>query len=1069
MKSAPLLLLLPLTLLAATGWKAREFETIRMVNHRGEVSKVHLVSRVKDQLYLVSEKETIYRFDLTHRRLSRLLLSMQSLKEMEHFVALSKTYLLFSKKDKLFAVELPKLYLKELQPPVPGAVINHLFRLDASTAILTYQDRVVLFQPEGGLTVPLPLPQQIHGWSRAFPMPDGRLWLFALGTALELVPGATELQVGRHFTFSRGRSILAAGGEGVFLLNKTKLLKIAGKSVQGYLTVKDGRGLFSDASRNVWVYGKDQLLRLPSGDLDRAERYPLPFSELSSLLYAGIDSTGDLILVSPEYLTLVHDFQKGEPGLAIVQGLASLGEADLWCFYHSQIDRDARSLQALNQSSLLERSLSLLARACLYYPEVGYQLAPQLAGLPDPMERIRLARRIGKAVAGTGWAFALHLSNLQQHWTRSVEDKIRTQMDQARLLAQDTANFPLAALKLQEALAHYGQVIFQDNVRDSLTFFRLKYSPGFPFARHRELESLWETLQKQTHSPLLKRFVHMHFFDRESRRVFQISQAFPTRLDTLAVREGAILATSDRDGLWLLSGKELQFFKDRVPIHTRNRNRYRQLLRWNNRALGLTRTGELQVLNINGSGKFTPSPPQPLSRLWLAGQSLIGMARGSKKHILQFESTQQNWQLVGSLPATIPSQQLLYLAPLSGGFYLLVTPSKAYRIHPVNQTTEGISLPPQVVTIYDCVKDSRGGFYFATNSGLWYFTVTGQWNHVSRRDGLPEGDIFSLDYQFSKSVLACLGKQMAGMLDASGWILWPLNRELEPSPATRVLLDGQLNAYLLFSGGCVKWTRSQADLKNLVDRLLRLEARTPAAQRESLLMPLVQRATRIQALSQWGAAYQLRLQLMDRHYGQATDLLQVALSRGKDNPWLTPLDALVLLDLMWRDRNWPDALQAFQALSPFLNQGTVAGTAIGYLFQQLDAYGPGYFPKEKLELAIQLSRFNLSSQRKQRLERLVHQLVSRLYVERAPDLLNQLNRLLQAFPGTRYEPVWKLYTVQLLAELGRYGEAMAYLPTPDTPYPWPDALKPVFARLYWRSWLNHRLETKQAEAGGQTQ
>ncbi|RMG66873.1 MAG: hypothetical protein D6715_05870 [Calditrichaeota bacterium] len=1068
MKPLLIFLLWPLLIWAAGDWQAREFETIRMLNHRGEVSKVHLVSRLDNQLYLLSEKETLYRFDLTNRKLNRLLISRQALKEMDHFVALRPDYLLFSKKDQLFALHLPRLYLKEIQAPFAGQEIRHLARLNATTAILTYRDRVLVFEPEQGQFTVLPLPSQVSDWDRACPMADGSLWLFSKSAAVELLPGEDLAHPGRRFAFYHGREALLGPDQRVFLVNEHRVLKLVGQNIQQNVELTDGRGAFSDAAGNVWIYEREALVKLPRGKMTEMQRLPLPFSELAPILYAGTDSAGALVLVSPEYLAIVHDFQKeGEGSPAWAKTLAQIEQNDLWCFYDREVQAAlASSLQA-REPGLLEKALNGLAEACLYRPQFSYAVTPLLEKLPNTAQRLQLAEKIEKGMSGNGWAFALHLSELKQNWTRSLEDKIRFQMEQARLLAIDTANYPLAALKLEDAIGRYGKVIFQENLRDSLTFLRLKYSRGFPFRRDRQKDALWEALLQRADSGLLQRFARLHYFDRVSREAFQITTQYPASLDTLAAAVTGALAAAERDGLWVRAGRSLQFFKDQVPIHARDRTRYQQLIRWNGRAIGLTATGKLNWLDVNGAGAFAPAPPEPLKALWLAGQTLVGLSRRGKGNILLLESPERGWQLAGSLPAEFTAQPVLYLAPFSSGYFLLVTPAKAYRFHPVNRTAEGISLPPDIVTIYDCRKESRGGFYFATNAGLWHFNVTGEWTDISRRDGLPEGPVFSLDYLFEKSVLACLGSGMAGLLDASGWVTIPLEPALEPAAGARIFLDGELNAWLLLPTGLVRWHRSPEDIKNLVNRLLHLDAQQGQSGSPINLMPLVQKATRIQALSQWGAAFQFRLLLLAENYRRAAELLQVELSRGSPHQWLSARDALVVLDLLRREKNWTEALQVLRQLSPLL-KGDAATAAAEFFLHWIDDYGPGYRTREKLELAIQVSELSLGDAPYQKLEKQVHQLVSRLFLQRDAALLNLVPRLSRAFPQSAYLPAWQLYGAEMLAEQADYQRALDLLPRFEALSSQP-ALKPVFGRLYWTCWLNTHLKTENREARRSTQ
>ena len=999
------------------------FENIQFLNAAGEETKVHLVQQQHGHLFLVSRDNIIFDYDIRAKKLIRYLIPTLNTGDVTAFVALRPDYFVLAQEKRLYKIKLPALYpylYKNL--PLRYNVVQ-LLPLSSESVLVVTEYLLYLFYPEtGSIQKIYALPARSNKFKGARITPDGKIRAFT-NNAFVTVEFFDSRSTGRTRQINGVLDIKGDSQGNTYLLTKNRLTILKANRQTQRITVQGVHHLTFDRANNIWVYGNEVVYRVQNGNVKKVDL--LKSGNFFPILFLTEGLPGELLLVSPKYLTIIHGIITEEAYIqAILNDLKDqCVPLHAWPFYVSEVRALLHQFPQIQSNILKAQILSLLAEGIVYLPQFQQQIITATLQLPTGNERQKILQKLVYQLSGQAWPLAVYLEKEKIKTLQSIEAKIRGELRIGQLMAVDTVNYSLAGYKLSKILNQYENVIFNDGLRDSLIFLALKYAPGFPFNAQSHSRTLWEKLTSPSATPLMQRYAQYHFFNENSITKFSINtgQLWNTESVTYPVGTTSVLPTPT--GAWVIKNSRLYF----VPPNGNSRAfrlKMKALAYLQTTPIGLTADGRLVLLKPEGVVDFQPRAPKRLNSIWASGNQLVGMRQSRKPELFLFDGESGKWDGPFHLPGEIARESFIYAQRMTETEFLLVTSTKAYRFNRNSGQVLSLMVPAEILRIFDCERDTKGGFYFATNTGLWYRNVGGQWQHVSKTDGLPEQPVWDLSYHFGKGVLGIVGPQYAALADAFGWIVLDLPQHLQNQQGMTIQLDPQLNAVIYQGDQALVWKRGDADRRNMVNRLLRIAPDFMKNHKSGDLLKLVKRSGRIPELNEWATAFQFFIFLKNQNYTRALETLELALGKPrKSNDWIHPLDGLILLDLHFDHQDWKSGLRAWEHLYPLLKSSQNKTAYLEYLLQRLREYGSSFMPLEKLAFVNWFAQTSVETAYRQQIERIANGCLAYLWITQNNEVHPILRRLTDRWMDSPMKDYWNFLQFLIVSQEARAEES----------------------------------------------
>ncbi|NOX37032.1 MAG: hypothetical protein GXO78_05790 [Calditrichaeota bacterium] len=1035
-------ILLVTSLLAET--TPRVFEAIQFVDHRGEPVKIHQYSRWGPYLYLVSEKNILFEFNLHTGEMHRMILSGAQLGAVSAFAALSRENFLFAMDKKLFKLRVPAFYLKGPEYPVKDQKITAIVPVDEEHALILYERSLILYNVLSGKhRVLLHQQKKEYGRFRGLRVTaDGHIWVLALNALLELnLSESGKFNIKKHSYFTARDVTLDANGN-LYILSKEGLRQVGREGTQRWPTPANIKGIFVDPAGGIWVYSESKIYQLDAGNFIHL---PLPkkIANEKILGMAGGD-WNEIFIIGREHLYCFHDIlQPDDIATHLIEKINRFyTPRALWYFCQSDMQRLLEYLDRSDDEAINRRILAtILPSLPQLQQKTGMDLAiePHILRLSSQLERKTLLKRLSEQMGMENWARGVFLHKTILKNERSIKDKIRTEFEVAQLFARDTSNYPLARYLIENLIRKYDNIIFEETLKDSLYFLLLKYSRGFPFTRDPGLERYWKYLFANSTVPVIREYARQYFFKKRTDAKFEIERDSLAQYHIWRHGQTMRMLVPVAEGIWYLdTNGRLHYLDTRNGVisspRALKRLRLDRLLAVSDRVLGITNRGRLLQLSLKGAQDFQPAPPFPVKNAWVAGADIIILGKRGKRWLISSLDVRvgSRWSTPVELPIELADLSFIYVSKITAQAYLLVTRTKAYRYDVTSRQARSIQLPPQILTISDCVLDDQRGFYFATNNGLWYYRdLDGSWSHKSIEDALPETAIRKLSFDYRNGVLAFASADVVGIQDRFGWMLFrlpPLN--VTASPPSHLQFDAQLNLYVLQETRSVVWQRNlKLDLNNMVARLM--DAEDYFHQRRAIphFIQLLKRAERIQELSDWASVYQALLYIRMKKYKEAVEIYQLKLggSRAHSSEWLSDMNFLVLVDQLFDQQKWETVLDVSKTLFPYLRDQAVRSLSREYYLKKMREGGPRQFTRDKLELALWLRETTEDASFSRKLEYEIQQLLMALYMARDAEFEKYLSRVVRNFSQSTFLPIWYFLWARYAYDNGNFQKAVQYI------------------------------------------
>ncbi len=982
------------------------FENIRFLDHKGVETKIHLVHRQGNHLYLISESNVLFDYDIIKKELRRYLIPTVNMRDVTAFGALNPRFFIFATGKQIYKIQLPSFYPYPFKNITLRDAVVQILPISSNAVVLVSEYALYILNPQQGVVRKIySLPAGSRKFKSATITPDGRIRAIT-DVALVTVEFYDSKSKGRIRKIEGLKEVKGDNRGGVYLLTNSRLTILTANQKTLRITVQRTEHIAFDRINQIWLYGKENIYRIKNNRIEKIDVFK------SNILYPILFLTeglpGEVIIVSPRFLSIIHGLNSEDEYLntLLAELQAQCKPLNAWPFYKQEVQALLLYLPHITSNSLKDQILNLLADGIAYLPEFQQQIISETLKLPVENDRQKILQKLANNLSGVAWPLAVYLEKERIKNHQSIEAKIRGEFQVGLLMAVDTVNYSLASFKLNNIFNQYENVIFNKQLRDSMIFMTLKYATQFPFNSSTSEEALWEKLAKTTNNPLLKRYAHYHFFSGNTLKYLQINPDKLWEIIPKRMAPGTELWLPGTAGDWLVKNSRLYYQPLQGRIK-RFRHKVKILTYLQNTPIALTNDGKLIILKPRGPVPFQPAAPARFQTIWSSGSQLVAIRYGRRTELFHFNGEKGTWAGPIRLPAEIARERFIYAQLMNATEYLLVTNTRAYRLNRNSQQVLSLMVPAEILTIFDCERDSKGGFYFATNAGLWYRNVSGKWFNVSKKEGLTIQPVWDLALNFDKGVLGIVGPQQAAISDAFGWITWDLPEALQNQQSIRLQFDPKLNAVIYNGNQSMVWKRGEVDRKNLVYRLITITPDFLSRNKTGELLHLLQRAGRIPELSEWANAFQFAIYLQQNNLARAQEIVELTLGKPKNTgKWIQPIDGLILLDLYFLHQDWNAGIRALNRLFPLLKSPQVKSTYVEFLIQKLEEHGSSFMPVKKLELISQFAQHFLSGKQQRKVERIANGCLAYLWVQENKNISRILNRLTQQWPDSPMKNYW---------------------------------------------------------------
>lgn len=531
----------------------------------------------------------------------------------------------------------------------------------------------------------------------------------------------------------------------------------------------------------------------------------------------------------------------------------------------------------------------------------------------------------------------------------------------------------------------------------------------------------WQYLKEHTRDPILRTLVKDHYYETYTeKQIFAkanastdiIQAAAPFRIKKIA---------ADENGAWLLGQNSKLRYLDRQTGQIngpRIRKSASDIIASDVGTIVLLRNGYLNLVTADGLQKLQPYPPLngAVQNIWSAmGMPVIKL----KKYVYYF--TNDKWNKF-RLPSEITNYRFLKVLPADGNTWLLFTPTKIYSLDIGSGAIQGLQIPVSVITIFDARKNTSGGFYIATNDGL-YHLLDEQWQKLDQRDGFWGSSVKSLAYVKKRNILLANSDSTVYLHLKNQW--HTLHGTNYPAEQIALALDG--TAYWSLDKTVYIWKRSAADETDMALNANRTAAYLYHNKMYDDLVKFLSKLTSSKSMSQWAYEFLGRTYLQQKKYSSAYEQYYMGAKLNRNNPWITDSEFAALGWQLFEKGSWDNALKCGRFVVKNYAQSKIKTYLFKFFYKKTTSGVLSQHLTERLEILKWLKQTSGKILPAEELDRYLNVMLILQYKiglkKKKPNIMN-LAKAVQTFPNSPYKNLWQYYIIKTLVQSGQFDRAI---------------------------------------------
>ena len=593
---------------------------------------------------------------------------------------------------------------------------------------------------------------------------------------------------------------------------------------------------------------------------------------------------------------------------------------------------------------------------------------------------------------------------------RIQEDRIKEATDPSALLAEYrnlATLYRLAGQKMQEQ-ALYNEVL-QKYKAQNQNYYWLQYRAA---SMEGDASSRWQGLGNFIKDPLLKILVRQHNFNKYTQSFYNDLPGSALHYQTASADIKIKQLFAVDNGVWILKTNHRVAFwngEDGARINHPITNKFKALAGSPFGTVALLTNGRLRLLESDGIKKM-PVPPPMNSRIediWSSGNTLV-----CKRNRMVFYTEGDNWKQF-RLPSAVARFHFIKILPIPNDIWLLVLTNKIYLFDNANGTVQGLQAPEQVLIIYDVLGNVEGGFYAATNAGL--YSVFGKtWNLINAEQGFWGRKAVKLSFINTSNTLLALADSTAFLRLNQYWLPFQESKSHFRPLIDQISLAADGTVYAGSGPTIYRWQRGKGDKRLIGLNAARTAGYLERDKRPEQLKKYLHKFTG-SAFSGWAYEYLSRVELEIGNPRQGWEMLRIGAKTNSGSMWLSDSTFLSFCWRLLEQNAWDEALKCAQ----FMNTNFKGSVLKSYLHQIIySAAQQGNLSNnimQRLAFLAWLSKQNFKPADGNTIDSDYNILVRIAY-----DKSNHLNikpiaSAVKKYPSSKYLPYWRYHILNHLA------------------------------------------------------
>ncbi len=1025
---------------------AQDFIPISLYNWKGETFKAQQVVQRGDSLFLLSENNSICVFNTRNYRMTYYSFPQQKFKlsDVQHVEVRNNGEFLLTTSKGLFTYSIPTGQCRLLNPLIPDEKLV-MSRAFEQYVFILLTNRLLLYDGKTVKGISIQRPGVIKHFRQIVLSDEGEIWLLGDEGVLQ-ISGDRQILYSRNNLFREKLLLMYKSNAGhLFLMTQKNIWRWGEAGWKQMAKFKEGNRIFVDYMGMPWVYGEGSLYIYDKGTMVPVQ---IPRVVLDSrILGMFLNSRFELFVVTPEQIFLFRNFMYSRQQISghLFNKSKTLLKLSTWQLFPELFHTLQKSFPEYSRTEKTEFLNS----------EIDYYLATQ-KGNGDFREMIEQTLELEKE--STQKAFPVLLRTL--FFQSDPEMAIYYQQKQTQQVTRPTQivdeTYELGRLYHLNGNPELAYTIFQNLVE--------KYSISSPstdwillyLARHtqqaNQAEKYWEFLNKNAHNPVVVSFCRFHNYASFARNYVLKHVDSVLKVQSYPADVSVSSFCADENGVWFVNTNNQLYFLDPSTGEQKRIPQGSQTVK----AIS-TRIGVL-VLKRNGGVRLaTPERVQPLNPNPAGSENVldIWVNQGTPflhtfKRIYYFDGELGTWRNV-LLPQMIRGFDLIKILPgLNQGWYV-VTTNNVYVMNPENSQVESLSLPGEIIRIFDVVSEGATGMYFATNAGLYHF-MDNQWQKVTPSDGYWGEKVRKLEGRFSPGLLLVPADSTVYLKIKNLWLCENVLQQDTINTVIDATLAPNGDVWMYTPQGFRLWKRAQADGNNIALNAIRTADFLWKNQQYQKLVTYLDRFTVHPLLEQWAHEFRARSYLQLQKYDEAYEEYRLGLKLNKKNPWINDTTLIALMYAFHQAGSWDNLLKTADLFMENFPQSRHLKFMHRMLFRAAMEGNWDANLSHRLKMVQWLVAHDANGTKNARLQRLYHVMLMRYYYGKHTGAVQFLEKATQLLPDSDYALFWQYLILQERKETMKPDLLQEQIRTFMEPIS-DRYLRKLYGRLLMESWL----------------
>ncbi len=979
---------------------AKSYLPIALYDWNGASFKIRTAAQYGDSLYLFTDRRMVAIFDTRTYEMHFYNFQLPDFDwdKVYHMEVFHPDELLLCSDKGLFKLSIPQQQVDLLQPGFSREkpVMTRKF---GEYIFVLYSDGLVVGDGKSWKKITIQRPGVIKKYRQLVLSASGDIWLLGDEGVLQ-ISRERQILYSRNNLFREKLLMLQKSVLGeLVLLTQKNIWSWSGEKWKHLARYKEGNRLFIDMMGIPWVYGDGSFYMFDKGTMVPI-RMPGVVKD-ARVQEVFVNSRNDMFFLAPEQIFAFHNFvyqPEKISSLLMVKGKQLL-KWGTWQFF----PRVFRQMEAGYESFSLSEKKDFWDSKLNYFFTGGMNYSPE--------DVIRHTMELEKNTPEKRSPEFVRTLLFQKDPDLAIyyQKKLSQTVTRPTQIVEETYQLGhLYQLNEQPGLAF---AVFQTllntySISSRSTDWMLLY-----LAQHSQKEEdtrrYWEVLRKNGKNPVVISYARFADYASFARRY--VLQRADTIMDVQqfpwALNYQSLCASNE--GLWVVSSTgELKQY-DPASGESRRIPRGRGMKKVISTRLGvlaLTRSGQVKRVTPEGVQALEPPPGnrQQILDIWV--DETIPFLR-TRKTVFYFDMTNGQWKQM-QLPVMIQGFDIIKILPGLEGVWYVVTANAVYAFYPGTSRMESLSLPGEVIRIFDAISQEAEGVYFVTNAGLYQF-VDGKWRSISPRQGYWGQKTRKLEASFSGDILLALADSTVHLRIKNIWLSSHVLPESEDPPVLDAALTPEGDVYLVSPDTVRLWRRGKSDMYNVALNAIRTAHYLWENNLLEELSVFLERFTNHPLLEQWSHEFRARTLLHLKKYDDAYEEYRLGLKLNKKNPWISDTTCLALMYSFIQEGSWKNVLKTAGLILKNFPHTSYRRFLNELLLQAaLEGEWENDLPR-RLKLVQWLVEHDTDAAKNLRLLRWYHILLLRHYFTGKSDALQFLEAATQLLPESEYTPMWQ--------------------------------------------------------------